>query len=252
MARLPRWAGTLLSLATLFAVWWLAATMAHSRLLPGPVSVLAAMAEATASGEMPRNLAATLTRTAAAFLLAMSLGTALGYVMGRSASLDRALDPWLILLLNLPALVVIILAYVWFGLNEAAAVGAVAVNKLPNTMVVVREGARALDPGLDEVARAYRFGTWRRLRHVVAPQLAPSRMAAARSGLSLVWKIVLVVELLGRPNGVGFELGTQFQLFDVRMLLAYALAFVAVMLVVESLLVQPLERHASRWRLRPA
>ena len=77
-------------------------------------------------------------------------------------------------------------------------------------------------------------------------------MAAARSGLSLVWKIVLVVELLGRPNGVGFELGTQFQLFDVRMLMAYALAFIAIMLLIENALVQPLERRANRWRLRPA
>jgi NitT/TauT family transport system permease protein len=249
---LPRWAAPLLSVLTLLLIWAAVAAVAQSRLLPGPASVFAAMADASASGALPANLAVTLLRTAASFVLAMSLGTAVGYAMGRSASLDRMLDPWLVLLLNLPALVVIILAYIWFGLNEAAAIGAVAVNKLPNTVVVVREGARALDPALDEVAAAYRFGAWRRLRHVVAPQLAPSLMAAARSGLSLVWKIVLVVELLGRSNGVGFELGIQFQLFDVRMLLAYALAFVGVMLLIENALVQPLERRANRWRLSPA
>jgi NitT/TauT family transport system permease protein len=93
---------------------------------------------------------------------------------------------------------------------------------------------------------------WIRLRHVVLPQLAPYLAAAARSGLSLVWKIVLIVELLGRPNGVGFEIGVAFQLFDVTRILAYALVFVAVMLAVETLLVQPLERHVSRWRPRPA
>jgi NitT/TauT family transport system permease protein len=90
------------------------------------------------------------------------------------------------------------------------------------------------------------------LRHVVVPQLAPYIAAAARSGLSLVWKIVLVVELLGRPNGVGFEIGVAFQLFDVTRILAYALAFCAVILAIETLLVQPFERRASRWRLRPA
>ena len=67
--------------------------------------------------------------------------------MGQSPALNRVLDPWLIVLLNLPALVVIILAYVWFGLNEAAAIGAVALNKIPNTIVTLREGARSLDPG---------------------------------------------------------------------------------------------------------
>ena len=64
---------------------------------------------------------------------------------------------------------------------------------------------------------------WKRLRHVVLPQLSPYLAAASRSGLSLVWKIVLIVELLGRPNGVGFEIGVAFQLFDVTRILAYAL-----------------------------
>lgn len=251
-SRLPRALGALVSILLLLLAWGAAAAIAQSRLLPGPLAVLAGIAEATATGMLPAQLAATLARTLAAFLLAMSLGTALGYAMGRSSGLDRLLDAWLVLFLNLPALVVVILAYVWFGLNEAAAIGAVALNKLPNTVVLVREGTRALDPALDEVATAFRFGWWRSLRHVVIPQLAPTLMGAARSGLSLVWKIVLLVELLGRPNGVGFELGTLFQLFDVRMLLAYALAFVILMLLIETLLVQPLERRANRWRLRPA
>src|SRR6266480_1028349 len=77
-------------------------------------------------------------------------------------------------------------------------------------------------------------------------------LPAGRCGLSLVWKIVLIVELLGRPNGVGFEIGVAFQLFDVTRILAYALAFIAVMLVIETFLVQPVERHVSRWRPRTA
>jgi NitT/TauT family transport system permease protein len=88
------------------------------------------------------------------------------------------------------------------------------------------------------------------MRHIILPQLAPYLGAAARSGLSLVWKIVLIVELLGRPNGVGFEIGVAFQLFDVTRILAYALAFIAVMLTVETFLVQPLERRIAHWRPR--
>jgi NitT/TauT family transport system permease protein len=172
--------------------------------------------------------------------------------MGRSRIADRFADPWLVVLLNLPALVIIVLAYVWVGLTETAAIIAVALNKLPIATVTVREGARALDRGLDEMAQVFRMRAWVRMRHVVLPQLAPYLAAAARSGLSLVWKIVLIVELLGRPNGVGFEIGTAFQLFDVTRILAYALSFIAVMLVIETILVQPLERHVTRWRPRTA
>lgn len=91
-----------------------------------------------------------------------------------------------------------------------------------------------------------------RFQHVILPQLAPYIAAATRSGLSLVWKIVLVAELLGRPNGIGFEIYTAFQLFDVKLLLAYALPFIAIMLGIEALVVQPFERHVSRWRQKTA
>ena len=242
----------LLSLGLLIAAWYAGSLFAGERLLPAPQVVALAMLDEARSGALALNLGVTLARVAAAFIIAMALGCALGLIMGRSRVSDRLGDPWLIVLLNLPALVIIVLAYIWAGLTETAAVSAVALNKLPIATVTVREGARSLDTALDEMAQVFRMRAWTRIRHVMLPQLAPYLAAAARSGLSLVWKIVLIVELLGRPNGVGFEIGVAFQLFDVTRILAYALAFVAVMLAVETLLVQPLERHIARWRQRPA
>jgi NitT/TauT family transport system permease protein len=245
-------AARLISLLALIALWQVAAHFGNPRLLPAPLAVFAMMKAETMSGALPAALAVTLARVVAAFALAMAAGSALGYAMGRRALVDRLADPWIVVLLNLPALVIIVLAYIWVGLNEAAAISAVALNKLPNATVTIREGARTLDPDLDDMARVFAFSRRKRLRHVVLPQLAPYFAAATRSGLSLVWKIVLVVELLGRPNGVGFEIGMAFQLFDVSLLLAYALPFAAAMLMIEAFVVQPFERRASRWRPRSA
>ncbi len=77
------------------------------------------------------------------------------------------------------------------------------------------------------------------------PQLYPYLAGAARSGLALIWKIVLVVELLGRSNGVGFQLGVYFQLFDVAGILAYALSFIVVVQLIEWGILQPIERRAE-------
>jgi NitT/TauT family transport system permease protein len=242
----------LISFLALIGLWQIAAHFGDPRLLPGPMAVFATMRLEAASGVLFTALAVTLARVAAAFVLAMAAGSAIGYAMGRNTLFDRAADPWIIVLLNLPALVIVVLAYIWVGLNEAAVIGAVALNKLPITVVTIREGVRALDARLDEMARVFGFSPLRRLNHVVAPQLAPFFAAATRAGLSLVWKIVLVAELMGRPNGVGFEINVAFQLFDVPLLLAYALPFTAIMLIIETLVVQPFERHASRWRPRAA
>lgn len=242
----------LASLTLLVGTWFFASLLFGERMLPAPTTVLAAILTEARSGELFFHLGMTLWRVFLAFTLAMAVGSAIGLLMGRVLLADRLGDPWLIVLLNLPALVIIVLAYVWGGLTEAAAILAVAVNKLPNAIVTVREGARALDTDLDEMARVFAMPKWKAFRHIVLPQLAPYLAAASRSGLSLVWKIVLVVELLGRPNGVGFEIGVAFQLFDVTRILAYALAFVGVILVIETFLVQPIERRASRWRVRTA
>jgi NitT/TauT family transport system permease protein len=236
----------------LIAAWAVIAALAQSRLLPGPLAVGATTLNELRSGELPFQMACTLARVIASFAIAMLLGSIAGYAMGRSRALDRFADSWLVVLINMPALVVIIFAYVWIGLNETAAILAVAINKLPNVIVVMREGARALDPEIDEMARAFQFSRVKRIRDVVIPQLAPYLAASSRSGLSIVWKIVLVVELLGRPNGVGFVLGSAFSLFDMAKILSYAISFIVLMLLIEGLVVQPLERRASRWRRRLA
>ena len=238
----------LLSLFAGLALWEAGARLLASPHLPPVSQVLRLLAVETMSGLLPFNLGITLARVAAAFMLAMVLGTALGLAMGRWRRVDLLLDSWLIALLNVPALVVIVLIYIWFGLGEVSAVAAVALNKLPATAVTIREGARAVDRGLLDMAASFRIGPWRSLRHVVLPQLVPYLFAAARSGLSLIWKIVLVVELLGRSNGVGFEIQIAFQLFDVTRILAYSLAFILVVQLIEWGVLQPFERHVTRWR----
>jgi NitT/TauT family transport system permease protein len=178
----------------------------------------------------------------------MFIGSAIGLALGRYKMADRFFDAWLIFFLNLPALVIIVLCYIWFGLTEVAAITAVAINKIPNVAVTMREGARSLSKDLNEMAHIYRFGWWKTLRHVTLPQLAPFFAAASRSGLALVWKIVLVVEAFGRSDGVGHQLNIAFQLFDVPMILSYALAFIVVVQVIELAILQPLIARANKWR----
>lgn len=242
-----RWA-CWIALPLAVALWAGVALLLQTPLLPSPAAVFETFWQASLSGELPEHLLVTLRRVLISFVLAMTLGTLLGVWMGRSRLANALLDPLLVLFLNLPALVTIILLYVWFGLVEAAAVLAVVVNKVPNVAVTVREGARSLDPKLEQMAQVYGFSRWQRVTHVWLPQLFPYLMAATRGGLALIWKIVLVVELLGRSDGVGFQLHMAFQVFDVASILAYSLAFIAVVQLIELALLQPLERRASSWR----
>lgn len=236
------------SLLAFFALWALAASIAQSRHFPGPFAVGERIVIETASGQLPFQVGATLARVAASFALAFVIGASLGFLLGRYRKLNLFFDSWLIVFLNMPALIVIILCFLWLGLNEAAAITAVALNKIPNMAVIIREGTQALSPAYDEMAAVYRLNWRTRLRDVHLPQLAPYFAAASRSGLALVWKIVLVVELLGLSSGVGFMLNTYFQLFDVTGILAYAASFIAIIILIETLFMRPWQAAANRWR----
>ena len=159
----------LVSLGLFLALWQVGAWMVGPHYLPTPAAVGATLAAEARSGALTyqsrHNAGA---RACRLFARDGRSASALGIALGRMPALDRLLDPWLVILLNTPALVVIILAYIWGGLNEVSALAAITLNKLPNAVVTLREGARALDPALDEMAQVFAFPRLRRWRHVVA------------------------------------------------------------------------------------
>jgi len=235
-------------LLAFLALWQGSALYINNHTLPTPNTVALVFWQACVSGQLPFHLGVTLLRLFVSFSIAMLLGSAIGIVLGRHKKLDAFFDNWLVIFLNVPALVTIILCYVWFGLIESAAILAVVINKLPSVIVTIREGARSLDQDLLDMAHSFCFSQRKTLTHVIWPQLHPFVMAATRSGLALIWKIILVVELLGRSNGMGYQLHLFFQMFDVASILAYTIAFVGVIQLIELLILKPLDRKALRWR----
>jgi NitT/TauT family transport system permease protein len=244
--------GVFLLSLSLFGLFWaaLAALKADPTVLPGPVDVAQIFWSEAVAGRLPRELLATLLRVVVSFGLAMAAGCLLGFLLGRHRMLNRWADPWVTIFMNLPALVLIVLCYLWIGLNELAAIVAVTLNKTAMVMVTIRQGVRSFDPALDDLAFVARLSRGERLRHLVLPQLAPWLAVAARNGIAIIWKIVLVVEFLGRSNGVGFRIHLYFQQFQTAHVLVYSLSFVAVMLVVEHGIIQRWEARAASWKLQ--
>ena len=236
------------SLSVFVIIWYLASILFNSTLLPSPSNVILKIHEEIINEELFFHTLITLKRVIISFSIAMLIGISIGILMGRREKINTFFDDWLVLGLNVPALVIIILCYVWFGLNEIAAILAVSLNKIPMVAVIMREGSRSIDEQYVQVAKFYNIKLKKLIFKVLVPQLYPYLMSSARSGLSLIWKIVLVVELLGRSNGVGFKLYGFFQFFDISGILAYTLTFVAVIIMVEFIFVRPLEKRLTSWR----
>ena len=243
----PPWL-ELASLPLLLLIWQIAAWIAQSRFLPGPGTVAAEIVELAFGGPLLGDFGQTLLRATAGFVLAMVIGTAIGIVLGRTTWADRLFGPWVVVGLNIPAIVVGIICYIALGLSDTALVLAVVINKVPLVATMMREGVRALSADHDELAATFRMPRGRYLRLVLVPQLMPYVLAAARAGLALVWKMVLVFEVLGSDGGVGFRVGLYFQLFDMTGILAYTCCFVALIMALEYGLLRPIEGRVLAWR----
>jgi NitT/TauT family transport system permease protein len=237
-----------LSLPLLLVIWQAAAMVFANRLFPTPIEVAEQIWVLATEGKLLPDLGKTLARASIAFAFSMLIGTVLGIAFGRVRWIDRLFSTWVVVGLNLPAIVVAIVLYIWLGLTEYALILAVICNKVPLVVTTIREGVRSLSRDFDELGRAFRMSFTRRLRYVFVPQLTPFVLAAARTGLSLVWKIVLVFEVLGSDGGVGFRIAVFFQFFDIKSILAYTATFIIVVLLIEYGIMRPLEGRVLQWR----
>jgi NitT/TauT family transport system permease protein len=141
-----------------------------------------------------------------------------------------------------------LLCVIWFGVSLANPIVAVAASAAPAIALTVAEGARAIDADLIEMAHVYRFAPRVRLLRVWLPALAPYLLSGSRFGLSLAWKVIVLVEIFGMSSGVGYQLSSAFSSQNVAAVLAWTLAFGGLMAVLEYGVPQSIERYVTRWR----
>jgi predicted TIM-barrel fold metal-dependent hydrolase len=125
---------------------------------------------------------------------------------------------------------------------------AIALGIGPVMVLHVLQGMKAVDSEIVEMAHVFRLSTRDKLVHIWIPSLIPHLIGGARVGLSLGWKVIVLVELFGLSNGVGYQLNSEFSSQNVAGVLAWTIVFWAVMVVIEYGVLQSLERASSKWR----
>ncbi|MHA6622313.1 ABC transporter permease [Pseudonocardia sp. DLS-67] len=237
-----------LSLLSLVVLWFIASLFLSPNVLPGPVTVVATMIDNLGESETYVDLGTTVYRVVAGMLIAVAGGLVIGLVMGLSKFGEEFLDSWVLVAFTVPSVVYGILAILWFGLNDIAAIVAIGVTAIPAVAINMWQGVKAIDLSLIRMGRAFHFSRGSILRKLVVPQVIPFLLAALRYALGLAWKIATVVELIGLSSGVGYQLGYWFGLFNMTQVLAWTLMFTIVLLLIEFVILKPTEHWLTRWR----
>ena len=238
----------LTSVLTLVGLWYLGAAMLPASVMPSPGVVVAVLWHEIGSSTIWINVAISMTRIALAFSVSMSISIVLGFAMGLSKSAERFFDVWIVCGLSLPSLVMILTIFMIMGLNDKAAILGAALPVVPILTINIWTGIKNVDQKLIDMGKAYHADRMRIIYSIIAPQIAPILVASSRFGLGLIWKMVLFVELLGRSDGIGYEIEFYYQMFNMSEVLAHALLFLLIMIFIELVVLGNLERRLFKWR----
>ncbi|MBI2954302.1 MAG: ABC transporter permease [Chloroflexi bacterium] len=250
ITRLPyqSWSIRILSVIVLLAIWKLISSFYPPTLLPGPDLVAVRIGELILEGDFFVHVYHTVARVFVGFALALFTSIFLGIAMGTSVHLENFLDTYVLVGLTIPGLSWALIALMFFGITEIAPVFAIFVVTSPMITVNMWQGTKAIDKELLEMGKAFRAERSALVREIIIPQLLPHIFAATRFGFALAWKVVVLSEMFGLSNGVGYMINQSFSVFSMVSVLAWTVAFTVVMFLFEFGVLKPIEKHFTRWR----
>ncbi|MCR6476256.1 aliphatic sulfonate ABC transporter permease SsuC [Variovorax sp. ZS18.2.2] len=190
----------------LIAFWQIASSLGwlSTRVLPAPVDVIKAAWSLTVSGELWTHVKVSAGRALAGLAIGGGAGLALGLLTGSVKFAETLLDSTIQMVRNIPALALIPLVILWFGIDESAKLFLISVSVFFPIYLNTFHGIRNVDPQLIEMGRTYGLTRWQLYREVILPGALSSILVGLRFSLGLMWVILIVAETISAQAGIGY------------------------------------------------
>jgi ABC-type nitrate/sulfonate/bicarbonate transport system permease component len=242
------------SIVLFFAVW-AAFSFANARYLklfnpvltPSPLDVLRAGVELVESGELQRDILASLSRVLQGFAIAAFVGVALGMAVGRSRLIESLIDPMLELLRPIPPLAFLPMMVLWFGIGEASKIFFIAYAAFFPIFTTTVEGIKYVDPLLLRAAASLGASQRDLFRYVVLPAATPAIITGLRLGFALSFFVIVAAEFIAADSGLGYLINDARTFFLVSQMLLGA-AVIGLIGFAFNRLLRLLEARLLRWR----
>ncbi|MCG5073882.1 aliphatic sulfonate ABC transporter permease SsuC [Paraburkholderia tagetis] len=232
----------------ILAAWELAARsgVLSTRVLPEPLAVVKAAWSLIESGEMLLDVRVSTWRALSGFAIGGGIGLALGLATGLFKPVETALDSTIQMIRNIPALAMIPLVILWFGIEEEAKVFLVALGVFFPVYVNTFHGIRSVDANLIEMARSYGLRGFALYREVILPGALPSILVGVRFALGLMWVTLIVAETISAQSGIGYMTMNAREFLQTDVVVVGILLYAALGKLADWL-AKWLERVALRW-----
>lgn len=203
--------------AAIVAGVWIYASRSTSPYIPHPDKVLSVFRETwlTSGGKVTADLVPSLERLLAGYFVAAALGVRVGVAIARYPYLRMATEPIVTFLRSTPPPALVPLFIAVFGIESSMKIAVIAFVCLWPILLNTIDGIRSIEPGLVDAARSFGITGPRNLIQVVLPAAAPRIFAGLRISLSISVLILVVSEMVGSTNGLGFYIVNAQQTFAI-------------------------------------
>lgn len=244
--RLGRLALQLLLPLGLVALWWWTSRDSTSYLYPPLTRVVASLREDWLFAQVTSDLLPSLGRFAAGYLVAATLGVVAGTLIGLAPRLHRSTQPVTEFLRSVPPPLLFPFALVLFGIGNGSKVALIALGAVWPVLLNTIDGVRGVDPQVLDVARSFRISRRMQVGRVILPAASPKIAAGLRIALSVALLLMVVSEMQGGTNGLGYQIRSSQRSFDAAG--AYAgVIVIGVVGLVANLIFLTVEGRLMRW-----
>jgi ABC-type nitrate/sulfonate/bicarbonate transport system permease component len=245
----PRRAAPLVAFVGIVALWQAAIMLGwlNPVFLPSPWSIALALRDLVVSGDLPRHLAASLSRIAAGWTVGTACGLAVGLAMGLF-SLARGVGlPVVSALFPIPKIALLPLFILWFGIGEPSKVAVIALGVFFPTVIATCAGVDDVPRNLIRMAQSFGLGLPAIIRTIILPGALPGMLAGARISTSIGILLLVSAEMIGADDGIGAFVLTAGNLMQTDKLLV-GVVVLSILGLAASMLLGRLERRLLRWR----
>ena len=200
----------------LLVAWWFATENSVSPFNPPLSEILATFGPTWFEGDtfadtrFVRDILPSVGRLLVGYTIAVVAGVALGILIGSVKALRDFTEPVLEFFRAIPPPVMVPVLILFLGIGTSMRVVVIATGALWPILLNTVEGVRGQDPVLRDTAKAYRLGTWTRIRRMVLPGASPQIVTGARQALSIAIILMVISEMFAAKDGLGFSV-VQFQ-----------------------------------------
>lgn len=236
------------SVVVVAVLWTVVARSSVQYAVPPPEEVVVATYELFVSLDWIPHAIATMKRVLMAFASATILATVFATIMGLTDFTSKVMKYYLIVAVSIPAILVAVFATMWFGVSDVTPVAAAVSLSFPFFTLYLYEGVKDIDNELVQMSRAFDVPRGQVIRKVIIKSVMPNFFAGARLSFADCWKLVTLGELFAAQNGLGFMIQKQMTAVSLTGVIAWALIFTAIMMLVEFGAFQGIERRMFDYR----